>query len=117
MQAPGAECLRDAAIDTPDGLAMVGGLPDAAARRRWTFRELLTDAESAARALAARVRPGERVAVDRPRVGRGPRRSDAGHGQPRLPPGRAALRAGPVSGGRFPLTALGKIQKFTLRET
>jgi fatty-acyl-CoA synthase len=46
--------LRAAAADSPDALAMVGGLPDPAARRRWTFRELLADAESAAWALAAR---------------------------------------------------------------
>jgi fatty-acyl-CoA synthase len=37
--------LREAATSDPDGLAMVGGLPDPAARRRWTFAELLADAE------------------------------------------------------------------------
>jgi fatty-acyl-CoA synthase len=36
--------LREAAVFDPDGLAMVGGLPDPAARRRWTFAELLADA-------------------------------------------------------------------------
>ena len=39
--------LREAAADTPDGLAMVAGLPDPADRRRWTFAELLADAERA----------------------------------------------------------------------
>jgi fatty-acyl-CoA synthase len=60
--------LRDAAADTPGGLAMVGGLPDPAERKRWTFGDLLSDAEAAARALAARFQPGERVAVWAPNL-------------------------------------------------
>jgi fatty-acyl-CoA synthase len=60
--------LREAAASDPDGLAMVGGLPDPAARRRWTFAELLADAERAAYALAARFRRGERVAVWAPNL-------------------------------------------------
>jgi fatty-acyl-CoA synthase len=60
--------LREAAADSPDGLAMVAGLPDPADRRRWTFAELLADAERAARVLAARFRPGERVAVWAPNI-------------------------------------------------
>lgn len=47
---------------------MVGGLPDPASRRRWTFGELLEDAERVARALAARFAPGERVAVWAPNL-------------------------------------------------
>jgi fatty-acyl-CoA synthase len=60
--------LREAAALAADELAMVGGLPDPASRRRWTFGELLDDAERAARALAARFAPGERVAVWAPNL-------------------------------------------------
>lgn len=55
--------LRAAAAAAPDGVAMVGGHPDPASRRRWTYAELLAEAELAARALARRFAPGERVAV------------------------------------------------------
>ena len=43
-------------------------MPDPAARRRWTYAELLTDSERVARALLARFRPGERVAVWAPNI-------------------------------------------------
>src|SRR5580698_273822 len=46
--------LRAAAAAGPQLPAMVGGVPDPAARKRWTFEELLADAEQAARALTAR---------------------------------------------------------------
>jgi fatty-acyl-CoA synthase len=55
--------LRAAAAAAGDQLAMVGGLPDPAMRGRWTYAELLDEAERAARALTARFRPGERLAV------------------------------------------------------
>jgi fatty-acyl-CoA synthase len=55
--------LRAAAAAGPDMTAMVAGLPDPAARRRWTYAGLLAEAEQAARALTARFAPGERVAV------------------------------------------------------
>ncbi|MDY7103719.1 MAG: AMP-binding protein [Actinomycetota bacterium] len=55
--------LRDAAAQAPDRLALVEGIPDAGARRRWTYAELLDDSERVARALLARFEPGERVAV------------------------------------------------------
>jgi fatty-acyl-CoA synthase len=55
--------LRAAAAEAPDAPAMVAGLPEPAARRRWTHAELLRDAEQAARALLTRFEPGERVAV------------------------------------------------------
>ncbi|MDY7106717.1 MAG: AMP-binding protein [Actinomycetota bacterium] len=55
--------LRDAAAQAPDQLALVEGIPDGGARRRWTYAELLADAEQVARALLARFRPGERIAV------------------------------------------------------
>ncbi len=60
--------LRDAAEAAPDELALIGGHPDPQHRRRWTFAELLDDAERCARALLARFDPGERVAVWAPNV-------------------------------------------------
>jgi fatty-acyl-CoA synthase len=60
--------LRSAAAAGPGLLAMVGGLPDPGQRKRWTYAELLADAEQAARALTARFAPGERVAVWAPNL-------------------------------------------------
>ena len=60
--------LRTAAATAPDRLAMVGGVPDPADRKRWTYADLLAEAEQAARALAARFAPGERVAVWAPNL-------------------------------------------------
>ena len=60
--------LRAAAAAGPDLLAMVGGDPDPGLRRRWTYAGLLAEAEQAARALAARFSPGERVAVWAPNL-------------------------------------------------
>jgi fatty-acyl-CoA synthase len=58
-----ASILRDAAQRTPHTTALVAGTPDPTARRRWTYAELLADAERAAAALVARFEPAERVAV------------------------------------------------------
>jgi fatty-acyl-CoA synthase len=60
--------LWAAAAAGPDMLAMVGGVPDPGQRRRWTYAELLAEAERAARALAVRFAPGERVAVWAPNL-------------------------------------------------
>ena len=60
--------LRTAAEAGPDMLAMVAGVPDPGGRRRWTYAELLAEAEQAARALTARFAPGERVAVWAPNL-------------------------------------------------
>ena len=60
--------LRAAAAAGPEMLAMVGGVPDPGQRRRWTYAELLADAEQAARALTTRFAPGERVAVWAPNL-------------------------------------------------
>src|SRR5258707_787523 len=57
------EVLREAAASRPDALGLVAGVADPAGRRRWSFSELLVEAERTARALAARFAPGERVAV------------------------------------------------------
>ncbi len=60
--------LRTAAATAPDRLAMVGGVPEPADRRRWSYAELLAEAEQAARALMARFTPGERVAAWAPNL-------------------------------------------------
>jgi fatty-acyl-CoA synthase len=60
--------LRAAAAAAPDQPAMVAGVPDPDARRRWTYAELLAEAEQAARALTTRFVPGERIAVWAPNL-------------------------------------------------
>ena len=60
--------LRAAATAGPDMLAMVGGVPDPGQRRRWTYAQLLAEAEQAAWALTTRFAPGERVAVWAPNL-------------------------------------------------
>jgi len=57
------QLLRDAAAAAPARVALVAGVPDPAARRQWTYAELLAQSERVARALAQRFAPGERVAV------------------------------------------------------
>ena len=63
-----ASILRDAANRAPDVVALVEGVPEAGARRRWTYAALHDEAEGAARALTARFEPGERVAAWAPSV-------------------------------------------------
>ena len=58
-----AGILRDAAARGPDRIALVAGTADPAARARWTYAEVLAQAESVARSLADRFTPGERLAV------------------------------------------------------
>jgi len=60
------DLLREAAADAPDRTGLVAGAPGD--DRRWTFGELLTEAERVAAALLARFEPGERVAVWAPNV-------------------------------------------------
>ena len=68
--------LREAAEAVSDRVALVAGVTDPTLRRSWTYRELLADAEVAARALRARFEPGERVAVWAPNWGVRCRRTD-----------------------------------------
>lgn len=60
------DMLREAATHSPDAAALVSGVPGD--DRRWTFAQLLTDAEAVARALLTRFAPGERVAVWAPNL-------------------------------------------------
>lgn len=63
------DLLRAAVADAGDRPALVAGAhAGEKRRRRWTYRELLTDAERVARALARRYEPGTRVAVWAPNV-------------------------------------------------
>jgi fatty-acyl-CoA synthase len=57
------DALRHAAAAWPDQPALTEGVHDPAARRRWTFSALLTESERVARALLARFRPGDHVAI------------------------------------------------------
>lgn len=57
------ELLREAAAVAPGRLALVDAVPDPAARREWTYAELLTDVERVARALLARYEQGDRIAI------------------------------------------------------
>jgi len=55
--------LREAASECPQDVALLAGRPDPDERQSWTYRELLGEAEQAARALLERFAPGERIAV------------------------------------------------------
>ncbi|MFC4945752.1 AMP-binding protein [Pseudonocardia sp. GCM10023141] len=61
------DLLRRAVAMAPDRAAVVEGVagPD---RRRWTYTELLRDAEACARALLARYSPGDHVAIWAPNI-------------------------------------------------
>jgi fatty-acyl-CoA synthase len=55
--------LRRAAAEVPARVALIEGTPNASARRRWTYAQLLASAEEVGAALLMRFAPGERVAV------------------------------------------------------
>ena len=57
------ETLYHAAATVPSRLALVDCVPDAGARRQWTYAEFVAAAEQAARALLARFSPGDRIAI------------------------------------------------------
>jgi fatty-acyl-CoA synthase len=60
------DLLREAAKDSPGEVGLVAGVPGD--DRRWTFAEMLVEAERVAAALLARFVPGERVAVWAPNL-------------------------------------------------
>jgi fatty-acyl-CoA synthase len=57
------QILRDAAAAVPDRVALIEGVPDASARRQWTYAEFDLQADRVARALLSRYSPGDRIAV------------------------------------------------------
>ncbi len=57
------DLLRSLANEVPDRVAFVEAVADAGMRRRWTYRQLLDEAELVATALLRHRQPGERVAV------------------------------------------------------
>lgn len=58
-----ASVLREAAAEAPDAVAFIDGTPAASARRRWTYAELLEQAERIAGRLSQDLAPGERLAL------------------------------------------------------
>ena len=60
--------LRAQALETPDAQALIETDAAGEFKRRWTYAELLADAERLARALLSRYRPGERIAVWAPNI-------------------------------------------------
>jgi fatty-acyl-CoA synthase len=60
--------LREAAERFGGRTALVEGIEDSSERRRWTFEQILADAELAAGALLERFEPDERVAVWAPNI-------------------------------------------------
>lgn len=60
--------LRSAVQSAPDAVALIEGAPDPAARRRWTYEKLFSEAETCARALLSRYEPGDKVAIWAPNV-------------------------------------------------
>lgn len=57
------QLLREAADAVPDRVALVDGVPEHADRREWTYRQLLAETESVARALLAHFSQGDRIAI------------------------------------------------------
>ena len=55
--------LREGAVARPDAEALVEIRQDGSEGRRWTYAELLADAEQLAHALSNRFAPGERVVI------------------------------------------------------
>jgi fatty-acyl-CoA synthase len=60
--------LRDAAARWPEAIALVESDMEGVLRRRWTYVELLVDAERLSLALASRYAPGEPICVWAPNV-------------------------------------------------
>ncbi|MFJ5714754.1 AMP-binding protein [Neobacillus sp. NPDC093127] len=58
-----AQVLRQAAAEVPNRIALIDGENDPANRKRWTYAQLLSDAERVACALLNKFKPGERVAI------------------------------------------------------
>lgn len=75
LSVPVVECtvgrlLQDTAAAVPDAVALVAGAAEPGERRRWSYAELLAEAEAVAGALLDHVEPGERLGVWAPNVPR-----------------------------------------------
>ncbi|WP_454630085.1 AMP-binding protein [Bradyrhizobium cenepequi] len=57
------DALRKAVSTWPKRVALIEGIAEKGARRRWTFEELLAESEKVARALLRSFAPGEHVAI------------------------------------------------------
>jgi len=57
------DLLEEVAAEIPDAVAVLEAVPDPAARRSWTYRQVLAEARRAGRALAAQFPKGTHVAV------------------------------------------------------
>ncbi|MFV0308904.1 MAG: AMP-binding protein [Desertimonas sp.] len=57
------DLLREVAAEHPDREALVEGIAESPTRRRWSYAQLLGDAEAVARLLLDHFEPGERLAV------------------------------------------------------
>jgi fatty-acyl-CoA synthase len=68
IEATVGDLLRQAVAEVPDRLALVEAVPDRKSRRRWTYEQLLSEAERVAHALLDRFEPGERIAVWAPNI-------------------------------------------------
>ncbi|OZC44621.1 hypothetical protein CH286_20785 [Rhodococcus sp. WWJCD1] len=55
--------LRRAAQQAPESIALVEGLPRGRRRRQWTYSQLVTESETAARVMLEHVAPGDKVAI------------------------------------------------------
>lgn len=62
------DALRTAALDAGDAIALVAYRHDGARVRQWTYAELLHDAQSLARGLAAKYAKGTQIAVCAPNI-------------------------------------------------
>jgi fatty-acyl-CoA synthase len=60
--------LRETAATVPDHVGLVAAWPGEPSHRRWTFAQLLEEAERTARAMLSRFEPGERIAVWAPNI-------------------------------------------------
>ncbi len=60
--------LREAAAAVPDQVGLVAAWPGETTHRRWTFAQLLEEAEQTAHAMLGRFEPGERIAVWAPNI-------------------------------------------------
>ncbi|WP_305097988.1 AMP-binding protein [Croceibacterium aestuarii] len=62
------DLLREAAAAWSEREGLIEGKAEGTAGRRWTFAEMLDDAERIAGSLAGRYRPGERIAIWAPNM-------------------------------------------------